>query len=394
MNLRLYIIICIVAVLIILVGPTAADTSATIHGVVYGWDTFDPLDNAIVEVNSTPSQSMVAKYGLYSFELAPGNYTITASYYQNSTLTYQAKETITIEGEGNYVLDLLLLPVYSNELMENPDETPSSQETLTENSNKTTNENSKPEENASGSETFSSTFYLLGILLIFTLLIGGYKFPKNQKNKNKKFAQSKTGADKTKIPKTEVNHIEITNELKNPPSGKMPEPSTETEFQKNKSEVSEGKPEAKVSSISRPKPKTKIVRDNTDAGIVESRILESESYPEMAKTEQDSEIVKPDPEKKVQENPVSENSSSELATTFVVGPTVLKKPLPIPSDLQEIMDIIRGQGGRITQKELRSRLKYSEGKVSLMLADLERRELIEKFKRGRGNVVILRDDKR
>jgi uncharacterized membrane protein len=29
-----------------------------------------------------------------------------------------------------------------------------------------------------------------------------------------------------------------------------------------------------------------------------------------------------------------------------------------------------------------------------MLADLERRELIEKFKRGRGNVVILRDEER
>ncbi len=75
---------------------------------------------------------------------------------------------------------------------------------------------------------------------------------------------------------------------------------------------------------------------------------------------------------------------------------VIRKNLPLPADLQEIMDIIRGgQGGRITQKDLRSKLKYSEGKVSLMLADLERRELIEKFKRGgRGNVIILRDEKR
>ena len=71
-----------------------------------------------------------------------------------------------------------------------------------------------------------------------------------------------------------------------------------------------------------------------------------------------------------------------------------RKKLPLPTDLQEVMDIIRGQGGRITQKDLRSRLKYSEGKVSLMLADLERRELIEKFKRGRGYVIILRDEER
>jgi uncharacterized membrane protein len=58
------------------------------------------------------------------------------------------------------------------------------------------------------------------------------------------------------------------------------------------------------------------------------------------------------------------------------------------------MDIIRGQGGRITQKDLRSKLKYSEGKVSLMIADLERRDLLEKFKRGRGNVIILKDEER
>jgi uncharacterized membrane protein len=37
-------------------------------------------------------------------------------------------------------------------------------------------------------------------------------------------------------------------------------------------------------------------------------------------------------------------------------------------------------------------LKYSEGKVSLMLADLERRELIEKFKKRRENIVILKSE--
>jgi uncharacterized membrane protein len=29
-----------------------------------------------------------------------------------------------------------------------------------------------------------------------------------------------------------------------------------------------------------------------------------------------------------------------------------------------------------------------------MLADLERRDLIEKFKKGRGNIVILKDESR
>lgn len=70
----------------------------------------------------------------------------------------------------------------------------------------------------------------------------------------------------------------------------------------------------------------------------------------------------------------------------------LKKKHPLPADLREVIDIIRGQKGRITQKDLCSRLKCSEAKVSLMLFDLEKRELIEKFKKGRGNIVILRDE--
>lgn len=69
-----------------------------------------------------------------------------------------------------------------------------------------------------------------------------------------------------------------------------------------------------------------------------------------------------------------------------------RKKLPLPADLHEVMGIIRGQNGRITQRDLCSRLKCSEAKVSLMLFDLEKRELIEKFKKGRGNIVILRDE--
>ena len=70
MNRRLY-IICIAAVLA-LVGPAlASNSTATVHGTVYDYNTFKPLDNAVVEVNSTPSQSIVAKYGVYSFDLIP-----------------------------------------------------------------------------------------------------------------------------------------------------------------------------------------------------------------------------------------------------------------------------------------------------------------------------------
>ena len=65
---------------------------------------------------------------------------------------------------------------------------------------------------------------------------------------------------------------------------------------------------------------------------------------------------------------------------------------PIPDDLQEIIDIINANDGRITQKDLRSKLKYSEAKVSLMVSDLEQRGVIEKFKKGRGNIIRIVDD--
>ncbi len=69
-------------------SPAVAGSTATIHGAVYKWNTFEPLDKAVIEVNSIPIQKMVAKNGLYSVELVPGNYTIKATYSQKGVLTY------------------------------------------------------------------------------------------------------------------------------------------------------------------------------------------------------------------------------------------------------------------------------------------------------------------
>ncbi len=66
----------------------------------------------------------------------------------------------------------------------------------------------------------------------------------------------------------------------------------------------------------------------------------------------------------------------------------------LPEDLKEALKEIVNSGGRITQKELRSRLKYSEAKVSLIISDLERRGIVEKVKKGRGNVIFLKDDRK
>ncbi len=63
----------------------------------------------------------------------------------------------------------------------------------------------------------------------------------------------------------------------------------------------------------------------------------------------------------------------------------------LPEDLNEIMEIIRKEGGRITQKELKKKTGYSDAKISLMIADLENRGKIEKIKKGRGNIIFLKE---
>ncbi|MDK2795179.1 MAG: hypothetical protein PWQ22_111 [Archaeoglobaceae archaeon] len=62
----------------------------------------------------------------------------------------------------------------------------------------------------------------------------------------------------------------------------------------------------------------------------------------------------------------------------------------LPEDLRKVLELIKAEGGRITQKELRRKLGFSEAKLSLIIADLERRGLIEKVKKGRGNIIFLK----
>jgi uncharacterized membrane protein len=62
----------------------------------------------------------------------------------------------------------------------------------------------------------------------------------------------------------------------------------------------------------------------------------------------------------------------------------------LPEDLASILELLKKMDGRATQKELREKLGWSEAKLSLALTDLERRGLIEKYKKGRGNVIFLK----
>ena len=59
------------------------------------------------------------------------------------------------------------------------------------------------------------------------------------------------------------------------------------------------------------------------------------------------------------------------------------------SDLDKIVEVIKREGGRTTQKEIRKEIPLSEAKISLMIAQLAHKRPIKKIKKGSGNIIVL-----
>ncbi len=212
---------------------------AVIHGTVYSWESLEPLPKAIVTINTTPEQIVVAENGTYSFVVPPGTYVIRAYYYSHGELELYDEMNITVKGNGTYVLDLILFPPLNVS-----EDIPNIQVSL-------------------GKEKVESfPFSVLAVLVaVIVCLIGFWWFVSRKRSKKE----------------------------------------------------------------------------------VESEKIEVKGREEL------------------------------------------------PEDLKKAIEIIKREGGRITQKELRKKLGYSEAKVSLIVADLERRGLVEKVKKGRGNIIFLKE---
>lgn len=379
MNLKLF-IIC-TAIVFSLMSLADADGTAKIHGAVYKMDTFEPLDNALIEVNSTPTQYMVAKNGQYSIELIPGNYTITARYYEDNTLLYAAVGTINIETDGDYVYDLLLPSVNSENLQE------STKKSITDTSiDEINNSNGLILTNQSlgsvavkqktadvpffsnlihnlqtlatgQSRLYPSINYLLMSFVFCILLIGGYFFLRNyEETRNNDFTKGKS------------EHI-IRNPFERVNIRKVLEKVSAKDIGSEVKLESRGNDEGTVSvteAVSKTQERSVPGLENYSAGKTK--------LPESVSEEDKRRIF-----------------LEELAYDSEIETPTLKKKLLLPADLQEILDVIKSQGGLISQKDLRSKLNYSEVKVSVMLTDLERMKRIKKFKRGRENFVVLID---
>ena len=58
--------------------------------------------------------------------------------------------------------------------------------------------------------------------------------------------------------------------------------------------------------------------------------------------------------------------------------------------LDSVLRIIKEEGGRATQRDIRKKMPLSEAKVSLMISELESSGKIQKIKKGRGNILVLK----
>ncbi|MAG18077.1 MAG: hypothetical protein CL944_01225 [Candidatus Diapherotrites archaeon] len=251
-------------IILILILFSALANGATISGTAFKWYSLEPLDNVIIEINTTPKQIIVSENGDYSFDVSAGNYILKAQYFENNKLVYETEEEIIVENDGVFIVDLLLFPslIDDESLLDDFNDSILSPEEIAEETDNTANDNN----------------IIAGMVLIVVALILIFYGAR-------KITTSVTGL------KTERIGIE------------------EKYFE-------------------RPK---EFLKKETD----------------LAKDELDK-------------------------------------------DTKEVLEILKRYGGRMTQKDLREKVTFGEAKTSLVVAELENSGKIKKFKKGRGNIIILK----
>jgi uncharacterized membrane protein len=60
------------------------------------------------------------------------------------------------------------------------------------------------------------------------------------------------------------------------------------------------------------------------------------------------------------------------------------------AESKKVLDFIKQEGGRTTQKDIRMKFPSSEAKISLIISELEHKGIIKKIKKGRGNIIVLK----
>lgn len=100
---------CVLAVLMV-----ASAYAATITGTVYDLS-LEPVSNAVIEIDTKPTQRMVSRNGMYRFDVPPGEYELIATVKEDGIVAMGTQEDVTVEGGGDYTFDLFLYEDFSEE---------------------------------------------------------------------------------------------------------------------------------------------------------------------------------------------------------------------------------------------------------------------------------------
>lgn len=120
-------LLCVLAVHSTSGAVAAQENMATVHGTIYDFWSYTPLENVMIGVTS--GTQTLSLDGTYSLSLQPGSYEIVARYSQRGTLVYEDSENITLQPNDNVTLDMIMFPEYIDENSDNLDITPDLDET-------------------------------------------------------------------------------------------------------------------------------------------------------------------------------------------------------------------------------------------------------------------------
>jgi len=158
-------------ILLIAIFLLAANAcAATLQGSVFEWYSLERINNAIIDINSVPAQRIVAKGGQYSLQLHPGDYLLRAESFENSSLKYEAEETVSIGGDGNFTLDLVMFPALDENESELIDPG------INDASIDFPEQNQKPEGNGKAEEESFNLLVAIGATVLLLVMLLAFSF--------------------------------------------------------------------------------------------------------------------------------------------------------------------------------------------------------------------------
>ncbi len=105
----------IVLFIFVLLLSVSIVQAATVQGTVYDLS-LNKVNNVKLTIDTVPAQTYIAPYGFYTFDLIPGEYTLRAEYYEDQVLILEAEESVKIDKDGEFRIDLVLFPVLEEEV--------------------------------------------------------------------------------------------------------------------------------------------------------------------------------------------------------------------------------------------------------------------------------------